>query len=59
MQNSPEFFLGIEAVLTIGEIKTAVHRFDEGDTNAFATLDAVIGVIASYQAKCQPHRKAA
>lgn len=59
MQNPGEFFLGIEAVLTIAEIKTAVELFEEGDTNAFTALAAIITAVESHQAKVQPRQKAA
>lgn len=37
------------AVLVLAEIKAAVRAFDEGETNAFAAVDAVIVAVEAYR----------
>ena len=38
------------AILTLAEIKAAVEAFDQGDTNVFDALDAIIVAVEAHQA---------
>lgn len=42
--------LAQNAVLTIGEIKTATEAFDRGEANVFDAMDAIIVAVEAYQA---------
>lgn len=48
-----------QSVLAMAEIKAATDAFDNGDTNVFDALDAVIAVIDAYRASIQIRRDAA
>ena len=47
------------AILTLAEIKTAVHAFDRGESNVFDALDAIILAVEAYQTETtvKPIRK--
>lgn len=47
------------AILTMAEIQTAAEAFEQGETNVFDALDAIVAVIEAYQAAAQPRREAA
>ena len=47
------------AVLAMAEIKAATDAFDNGDTNVFEALEAIIAVVEAYRASVQIKRQAA
>lgn len=47
------------ALLTLAEIKAAVESFDNGDTNAFDALDAIVIAVDAYRSAAQPRSDAA
>jgi hypothetical protein len=50
MNTSKKMPLAKAAILTLAEIKTAVERFDRGDTNVFDALDAIVVSVEAHQA---------
>jgi hypothetical protein len=47
------------AILAMAEIKAVAEAFDQGDTNLFDALDAVVVAIEDYQATVRLRREAA
>jgi len=44
------------AIITLSEIKAALEAFDQGESNVFEALDAIIVEVEAYRAAGRPDR---
>ena len=47
------------AILTMAEVKAAADGFNDGETNLFEALDAIVIATEAYRAAARPRREAA
>lgn len=47
------------AILTLAQIKAATDAFEQGESNALDTLDAIVAAVEAYQAAVQSRPEAA
>lgn len=59
MQRPNPIVLAKSAVLALAQIKAANEAFDQGETNAHDTLEAIAEAVAAFQATRDLHREAA
>lgn len=59
MKTPVTFPLVKAALLTLADIKAAVESFDNGDTNAFDALDAILVAVDVYRSAAQSRSDAA
>lgn len=58
--NTPEIIpLAKTAIMTMAEIKAAAEAFDQGETNVFDALAAILMAVDAYRSPAQPRRDAA
>jgi hypothetical protein len=57
---TPEIIpLAKTTITTMAEIKAAAEAFDQGETNVFDALDAILMAVEAYRSQSQPRRDAA
>lgn len=57
MKKTDTMTLAKAVILTLAEIKAAVKAFDEGETNAFDAMDAIVMEVEAYRAAARSDRR--